>query len=160
MSPTSATNAPKRRVAHPSDGSPKRSGANLAWVISHSMQESEEYEDFVCPPANLPLHGVPGRSPGRVKELREGSGIREGPGLIPRPFSLRPLKCSRFSLGVVGPYLAVDLLDKSLAILMVLLELANLLKLLGGKAFDPPGNLRDTQLVVVRSPERAHNGGP
>jgi site-specific recombinase XerC len=28
--PTSATNAPKRRVAHPSDGWPRRSGANLA----------------------------------------------------------------------------------------------------------------------------------
>ena len=50
MSPTSATNAKKRRVAHASEGWPRRSGANLAWVISHSMQECE---DFVCPQANF-----------------------------------------------------------------------------------------------------------
>jgi len=51
MSPTSATDPPKRRVApHPSDGWPRRSGANLALVMSHSMQDSE---DFVCSPANV-----------------------------------------------------------------------------------------------------------
>jgi hypothetical protein len=49
--PTSVTNAPKRRVAsYPSDGWPRRSGANLAWAVSHSMQETE---DFVCPQANF-----------------------------------------------------------------------------------------------------------
>ena len=50
MSPTSATNALKRRVLYPSDGSPKRSGANVTWAVSHSMQDSE---DFVCPPLNF-----------------------------------------------------------------------------------------------------------
>ena len=61
---------------------------------------------------------------------------------------------------VVGPYLAVDLLDQGLAILVLLLELANLPELLGRKALDPPGNLRDGELVVVRGPERAIDGGP
>jgi hypothetical protein len=36
------------------------------------------------------------------------------------------------ALRVVGPYLAVDLLDQGLAVLVLLLELAHLLKLLGG----------------------------
>src|SRR5215217_7338243 len=54
-SPTSATDPPKRRVAHPSDRWPRRSGANLAWMISYSMQDSE---DFVCLPlANFRFSG-------------------------------------------------------------------------------------------------------
>src|SRR5215212_257126 len=63
-------------------------------------------------------------------------------------------------LGVLGPYLAVDLLDEGLAVLMVLLVLAHLLKLLGGEAFDPPGNLCYGQLVVVRGLQCAKDGGP
>ena len=50
---TSATDAPKPRIPHPSDGSPRRTGANLAWAISQSMRDMQETEDFVCPPANF-----------------------------------------------------------------------------------------------------------
>src|SRR5215212_5308182 len=62
--------------------------------------------------------------------------------------------------GLVGPYLAVDLLDEGLAVLVVLLELAHLLELLGGEALDPSGNLCDGQLVVVCGSKRAQDGGP
>src|SRR5215204_2125693 len=87
-----------------------------------------------------------------------GRSKSKGPGLTPRPFSSR----SRgFALGVVvGPYLAVDLLDEGLAVLVLLLELPNLLKLFGGKAFDSPGNLLDGQRIVVGGPKRAQHGGP
>src|ERR687897_784116 len=64
------------------------------------------------------------------------------------------------ALRVVGPYLAVDLLDQGLAVLVLLLELAHLLELLGGEALDPLGDLIDGQLVVVGGPKRAKNGGP
>src|SRR5215210_4331288 len=75
---------------------------------------------------------------------------------MPRP-SASPSKA--LALGVVGPYLAVDLLEEGLAVLVLLLELAHLLKLLGGEALYPPGNLCDGQLVVVRGLERAKDGG-
>src|SRR5215212_10337413 len=61
---------------------------------------------------------------------------------------------------VVGPYLAVDLLEEGLAVLVVLLELANLLKLLCGEALYPPGDLIDGQRVVVGGLKRAKDGGP
>src|SRR5215212_11705188 len=62
--------------------------------------------------------------------------------------------------GLVGPYLAVDLLDEGLAVLVVLLELAHLLELLGGEALDPPGDLRDGQSFVVSGLQRSKHGGP
>src|SRR3712207_4557977 len=64
------------------------------------------------------------------------------------------------ALGVVGPYLAVDLRDEGLAVLVVLLELANLLKLLGGKTLDPLDDLVHGQRVVIGGPERRQDGRP
>ena len=79
--------------------------------------------------------------------------------LIPGP--RRRVLSKALDLGVlVGPYLAVDLLDKSLAILMVLLELAHLFELLGGEALDPLGDLRDAQPFVVGGLQCAKYGGP
>src|SRR5919202_1150231 len=74
--------------------------------------------------------------------------MRRGPGLLPRPSAL-PLE--RLSLRA-GPYLAVDLLDEGLAVLVLLLVLAgyplglleDLLGPLGGLLGDPqalPGHL-------------------
>src|SRR5215204_1154739 len=78
---------------------------------------------------------------------------RKSPG--PRRFPLKGLW-----LGVLGPYLAVDLLDEGLAVLMVLLVLAHLLKLLGGEALDPLGDLLHGQPLVVGGLERSQHGGP
>src|SRR5215217_7088460 len=83
------------------------------------------------------------------------SGMEKGPGLQSRPSAL-PLK--RLSLGV-GPYLAVDLLDQGLAVLVLLLVLADLPELLDGKALQPLGDLRDGQLVVVGGLQRTEDGG-
>src|SRR5215207_2771112 len=71
--------------------------------------------------------------------------MQKGPGLQSRPSAL-PSK--RLSLGV-GPYLAVDLLDQGLAVLVLLLVLADLLELFDGKAIQPLGDLRYGQLIVV-----------
>src|SRR5215213_2418575 len=83
------------------------------------------------------------------------SGMQKGPGLQPRP-SVLPIK--RLSLRV-GPYLAVDLLDQGLAVLVPLLVLADLPELLGGKAVQPLGDLRDGQLVIVGGLQRTEDGG-
>src|SRR5215217_6936341 len=83
------------------------------------------------------------------------SRMQEGPGLQPRPSAL-PLK--RISLRV-GPYLAVDLLDQGLPVLVLLLVLADLPKLLGGNALNPLGDLRDGELFVVSSLQRTEDGG-
>ena len=64
-----------------------------------------------------------------------------------------------FALGV-GPYLAVDLRDEGLAVLVLLLELPNLLELLGRKAVDPPGDLVHAQTIVVSGSKGAKDGGP
>src|SRR5688572_11046824 len=61
------------------------------------------------------------------------------------------------SLGV-GPNLAVDLLDQGLAVLILLLVLANLPELLDGKAVKPLGDLRDGQLIVVGGLQRTEDG--
>src|SRR5215217_2624437 len=82
------------------------------------------------------------------------SGMQVGPGLQSRP-SVLPLK--RLSLRV-GPYLAVNLLDQGLAVLVLLLVLADLPELLGGKALKPLGDLRDRQLVVVGGLKRTEDG--
>jgi hypothetical protein len=86
-----------------------------------------------------------------VKHKKKGRDSSPGPSSRSKALALGVL---------VGPYLAVDLLDEGLAVLVVLLELAHLLELLGGKALDPPGNLRHGQLVVVRRSEHAQDGGP
>src|SRR5215217_156430 len=106
--------------------------------------------------------GTPAAAHQSYKSARAGheedEAQEKGPGFKSQPLSSRS---KALVLGVlVGPYLAVDLLDEGLAVLVVPLELAHLLELLGGKALDPPGNFRHGQLVVVRGPERAHNGGP
>src|SRR5918993_3749803 len=74
----------------------------------------------------------------------------------PRPFAA-PSK--RPALRVVGPYLAVDLLDEGLAVLVALLELAHLFELLGGEPLQPLGDLPDGQPVVVLGLQRAQDGG-
>src|SRR3712207_6452945 len=58
----------------------------------------------------------------------------------------------------VGPYLAVDLLDQGLAVLVLLLVLAHLLELIGGETLEPLGDLIDGQLVVVRGLQRTEDG--
>src|SRR5215213_1813695 len=73
-----------------------------------------------------------------------------------------PIRASSkaLALRVVGPYLAVDLLDEGLAVLVLLLELAHLLELLGGQALDPPGNLLHGQPLVVGGLQGSQHGGP
>src|SRR5215216_7119148 len=84
------------------------------------------------------------------------SGMQKGPGLQPRP-SVLPIK--RLSLRV-GPYLAVDLLEEGLAVLVILLELTHLPQLLGGKAVDPLGDLLHGQPFVVGGLKRSQHSGP
>src|SRR5215217_2739102 len=71
-----------------------------------------------------------------------------------------PSKGKGFAFLGVGPYLAVDLRDEGLAVLVLLLELAHLLELLGGKALYPPGDLVHAQPIVIGGPQRAIDGGP
>src|SRR5215213_3396593 len=92
-------------------------------------------------------------SPGRGTRGAKAQG--KGPGLKSRP-SVLPLK--RLSLGV-DSYLAVDLLDQGLAVLVPLLVLADLPELLGGKVLQPLGDLRNGQLVVVGGLQRTEDGG-
>src|SRR5215217_2393163 len=82
------------------------------------------------------------------------SGMQEGPGLQSRP-SVLPLE--RLSLRV-GPYLALNLLDQGLAVLVLLLVLAHLPELLDRKALKPLGDLRHRQLVVGGGLKRAKDG--
>src|SRR5215212_2648174 len=89
-----------------------------------------------------------------AKTSYEGIKHKKRAGLIPRPSASRS---KALTLGVVGPYLAVDLLDEGFAVLVVLLELTHLLELLGGKALDPPGNLCDGQLIVVCGLQRSQH---
>src|SRR5215212_5865021 len=63
------------------------------------------------------------------------------------------------SLGLLGPYLAVDLLDQGLAVLVLLLELADLPELLGGEILEPLRDLIDGQLIVVGGLEGTEYGG-
>src|SRR5215208_7620512 len=83
------------------------------------------------------------------------SGMRRGPGLQPRPSALL---LERLSLRV-GPYLAVDLLDQGLAVLVPLLVLADLLELSDGEIVEPPCDLIDGQLFVVGGLQRTEDGG-
>src|SRR5215211_8004549 len=86
-----------------------------------------------------------------VKHKKKGRDSSPGPSSRSKALALGVL---------VGPYLAVDLLDEGLAVLVVLLELAHLLELLGGKALDPPGDLIDGQRVVVGGSKGAIDGAP
>src|SRR5215208_8140408 len=83
------------------------------------------------------------------------SGMQKGPGLQPRP-SVLPIK--RLSLRV-GPYLAVDLLDQGLAVLVPLLVLADLLELSDGEIVEPPCDLIDGQLFVIGGLQGTEDGG-
>src|SRR5215211_3065152 len=86
-----------------------------------------------------------------VKHKKKGRDSSPGPSSRSKALALG---------GLVGPYLAIDLLDEGLAVLVLLLELAHLLELLGGEALDPLGDLLDGQLIVVRGLEGAQHGGP
>src|SRR5215213_2969463 len=76
---------------------------------------------------------------------------------MPRPSASRS---KALALGVVGPYLAIDLLEEGLAVLMVLLELAYLPQLLGGEILYPLGDLLHGQPFVVGGLKRSQHGGP
>src|SRR5215213_1536168 len=76
---------------------------------------------------------------------------------MPRPSASRS---KALALGVVSPYLAVDLLEEGLAVLMVLLELAHLPQLLGREVLDPLGDLLHGQPFVVGGLKRSQHGGP
>src|SRR5215217_843564 len=71
-----------------------------------------------------------------------------------------PSKGKGFAFLGVGPYLAVDLRDEGLAVLVLLLELPNLIELLGGKALYPLGDLLHTQTIVVGGSKGAKDGAP
>src|SRR5215208_185974 len=77
---------------------------------------------------------------------------RKSPG--PR---LPPLK--GLWLRVPGPYLAVDLLDEGLAILILLLVLAELLELLNRKAVELLHDVLYSQVLVVRGLQCTEDGG-
>ena len=91
------------------------------------------------------------------RDGNEGGCDKKRPGLSPRPSALL---LEGVSLGVLDPYLAVDLLDEGVAVLVLLLELANLIEILDGKTFDPLGDLIDRQLVVVGGPQGAEDRTP
>src|SRR4029453_18942598 len=77
---------------------------------------------------------------------------RKSPG--PRRFPLKGLW-----LGVLGPYLAVDLLDEGLAILILLLILADLLELMDRKAVELLHDVLYSQVLVVRGLQGTEDGG-
>src|SRR5215208_6921374 len=90
------------------------------------------------------------RASRKFARTRNGAGRwrRSGPERIspgPRRFPLKGLW-----LGVLGPYLAVDLLDEGLAILILLLVLADLLELLDRKAVELLHDVLYSQVLVVR----------
>src|SRR5215216_3483203 len=62
-------------------------------------------------------------------------------------------------LGVLGPNLAVDLLDEGLAILILLLVLAELLELLDRKAVELLHDVLYSQVLVVRGLQCTEDGG-
>src|SRR5215203_2573035 len=77
---------------------------------------------------------------------------RKSPG--PRCFPLKG-----HWLGVLDPYLAVDLLYERLAILILLLVLADLLELLNRKAFELLHDVVYSQVLVVRGLQGTEDGG-
>src|SRR5215217_5023255 len=95
----------------------------------------------------------------KFARTRNGAGAwrrcgseRKSPG--PRRFPLKG-----HWLRVLGPYLVVDLLDESLAILILLLVLADLLELLDGKAVELLHDVLYSQVLVVRGLQGTEDGG-
>src|SRR5829696_6943254 len=95
----------------------------------------------------------------KLARTRNGTGRwrrrgpeRKSPG--PRRFPLKELW-----LGVLGPNLAVDLLDEGLAILILLLVLADLLELLDRKAVEVLHDVLYSQVLVVRGLQGTEDGG-
>src|ERR671911_1135537 len=87
------------------------------------------------------------------------TGVERAEAEGPRPFAAPPSEGPALRV-VVGPYLAVDLPDEGLAVLVALLELAHLPQLIGGEPLQPLGDLVDGQPVVVLGLQRAQDGGP
>src|SRR5215203_2211083 len=92
------------------------------------------------------------RTRNRARRWRRRGPERKSPG--PRRFPLKGLW-----LGVLGPYLAVDLLDEGLAILILLLVLADLLELLDRKAVELLHDVVYSQVLVVRGLQGTEDGG-
>src|SRR5215212_1467732 len=93
----------------------------------------------------------------RQDEERGGRWKHRGPGHQssgPRCFPLKGLW-----LRVLGPYLAVDLLDEGLAILILLLVLADLLELLDREAVELLHDVVYSQVLVVRGLQDTEDGG-
>src|SRR5215217_6430441 len=95
----------------------------------------------------------------KLARTRNGAGRwrrrgpeRKSPG--PRRFPLKGLW-----LGVLGPYLAVDLLGEGLAILILPLVLADRLELLDRKAVELLHDVLYTQVLVVRGLQGTEDGG-
>src|SRR5688572_27764710 len=86
---------------------------------------------------------------GTLEKMRAGA-LRSGP----RRFTLKG-----HWLRVLGPYLAVDLLDEGLAILILLLVLADLLELLDRKAVELLHDVLYSQVLVVRGLQGTEDGG-
>src|SRR5918999_1646863 len=86
----------------------------------------------------------------KFARTRNGARLwrRRGPGLLRLGPLLFPLK--GLWLRVLGPNLAVDLLDEGLAILILLLVLADLLELLDRKAVELLHDVLYSQVLVVR----------
>jgi hypothetical protein len=104
----------------------------------------------------LPFYGVLGSC---ARTTTEGDEAHEkGRGILVPALEVAFSKA--LALGVVGPYLAVDLLDEGIAVLMVFLELAHLPQLLGREALDPLGDLLHGQPFVVGGLQRSQHGGP
>src|SRR5215208_220616 len=87
-----------------------------------------------------------------ARRWRRRGPERKSPG--PRRFPLKELW-----LGVLGPNLAVDLLDEGLAILILLLVLADLLELLDRKAVEVLHDVLYSQVLVVRGLQGTEDGG-
>src|SRR5919112_3680277 len=95
----------------------------------------------------------------KFARTRNGAGRWRGRGperISPGPlrFPLRGLR-----LGVLGPYLAVDLLDEGLAILILLLVPTDLLELLERKAVKLLHDVVYSQLLVVRGLQGTEDSG-
>src|SRR5918998_4766243 len=108
--------------------------------------------------ARTPVSGPRPRGEQRAAPGSSGmDGDAKRAGDNPRPQSIRTVREPALRGGL---YLAVDLIDQGLAALVLLLELAHLLELLGGETVEPLGDLIDVQALVVGGLEGAVDGGP
>src|SRR5215213_8232795 len=94
----------------------------------------------------------------KIARTRNGAGRwrRRGPGRWSRPSALSSIG---LALGVLDPYLALDLLDEGLAILILPLVLADLLELLDRKAVELLHDVLYGQVLVVRGLQGTEDGG-